>query len=165
MATKYQLRLRLFLLMSLGSFATRLGLALAASQRVLVLIAGITAAVVFSSILTHSLIVQSAHTLAITPPPTSLVAQLPPSLDQPERVLLDRTKAQKLWELFKIEYRTHNQNQALLNNMILIASTLGLHKDVSVYQRQLQQADPLLFCKISSRNESLLTIACSESTL
>jgi hypothetical protein len=165
MATRYQLRLRLFLLVSLASFATRLSLALAASQRVLVIIAVTAAAVVLSSMLTHSLIVQSARMTAISAPPAALVAQLPTSLDQPEIVLLDQNKAQKLWELFKTEYRTHDHNQALLNNMILIASTLGLQKDVSVYQRQLQQTDPLLFCKISSRNENLLTITCPENTL
>lgn len=152
-----RLSLRAYLAWSLGLFASKLALALALSQRVLLIVVLLSAAIGLSALLSHTLIVASAQELALkTPTATPLssptTAVFPTPLQQPE--------AKILWEYYKRELQEHAYNRSLLSNIILLAGAQGLEKDVAVYQRRLYLADPLLACTFSSESDGLLNITC-----
>ena len=169
MAKQSLLPLRLYLLWSLGVFATKLGLAIAASQRTLLVVSLMVLAIVLSSIVSRSIVVLSAQELALNAPPAALVAQTiqsSPSVTTPiHQVTLQRPEANILWEFYKQELSEHERNRDVLSNLIVLASALGLEKDVHVYQRSLFLTDPLFSCTFTTDSFDRLLIECPTKTL
>lgn len=148
--------LRLYLLWSLMAFGVRLGVAVVATQRALLVIFLFAAAILLSAVVTHTLIVQSANELALAPLSPTVVREDDSATEYP----LEQTGAKTLWNYYKLELQEHAYNRAVLGNLIVLASVLSLEKDVSVYQRQLYLADPLRACVFSSELDGRLQITC-----
>lgn len=148
--------LRLYLLWSLMAFGIRLGAAVIATQRALLVISLFATAIALSAVVSHTLIVQSAKELSLSPLPASLLQQHAATAKYP----LEKSQAKLLWNYYKSEVQEHTYNRAVLANLIVLATALGLEKDASVYQRQLYLADPLRACEFSSTDDGRLAINC-----
>lgn len=159
------LRLRLVLLWSLGGFAINIGLAMAASQRVLLTMVLLATAIGLSASISHALIVDEQQALALTPPSPKLIEQSIRAADVVFPTPLQLPGAKVLWDAYKRELSDHSHNRNLLTNLILLASVLDLEKDVMVYQRQLYLTDPLLSCAFSNSSDGLLQIDCPTTQL
>lgn len=158
-----RLRLRIYLCWSLIMFASRIVMTMVAGQRALLVVALLAVAIGLSATISHALVVASAHELALTAPPAALVAHSLTTADNPIFTSLQRSDATLLWESYKKELLAHDRNRNLLTNLILLASALGLEKDVRVYQRKLFLTDPLLFCTFSNDSAGLLRVDCDSS--
>lgn len=150
------LTLRLYLAWSLLAFGVRLSVAVVLVQRALLVIGLFVAAIVLSGVVTHTLVVQSANELALTPLSPEFIVEHGAAPSFP----LEQAQATTLWNYYKLELQDHAYNRAVLGNLIVLASVLGLEKDVSVYQRQLYLADPLRACEFSSELDGRLQITC-----
>lgn len=148
--------LRLYLLWSLLAFGVRLSIAVVMVQRALLVIFLFAAAIILSAVVTHTLVVQSANELALSPLSPNLVREYDDTTQYP----IEQSQAKTLWNYYKLELQDHAYNRAVLGNLIVLASVLGLEKDVSVYQRQLYLADPLRACEFSSELDGRLAIDC-----
>lgn len=159
------LRLRLFLVWSLFRFASHILIAMTAAQRVLLAITLLAIAIGLSAAVSHTIIVDSAQELALNPPPAALVAQIHPTTREALTTTIQMAEAKVLWEGYKTELSSRDHNRNLLSNLILLASALGLEKDVMVYQRKLYLTDPLLSCTFAVAADGLLQINCPPSQL
>ncbi len=138
----------------------RVVLAIAASQRVLLSVILLILAIGVSARISHSLVVDSAQRVSLSAPPAALVAHIVGTQQLQPLTSLHRPEAIMLLDAYKKELARHDTNRVVLGNLILLASSLGLDKEVALYQRQLYLSDPLSACSFSLDSASLLNITC-----